>query len=281
MYGTQPPPHFALPYRPTSSHSLSRKTVLQRPSFRSTDPPAGRPPRAAYYDGAGAGAGTGGNAFINGGAGSVGGYKETPATQPSPFKRGPASTNAFLSGTGGGSDLGGGYGGARYNSQVGAAGSQQQQQQQQSFSFNGGFSSEVALVPVEANGGANRGRNVMDDDDGDDDDMPTRSLVDDPDVHDDGPSAAAAAAGAAGGLRYRPGRGGGEGSRTGHGGGGGASAGGGVGGFNAEPDALRATWVVVWGVPPDMANEVLTRFLQFGHVEEQRGQPGSNWLYMK
>ncbi|CAM9225988.1 unnamed protein product, partial [Scytosiphon promiscuus] len=43
----------------------------------------------------------------------------------------------------------------------------------------------------------------------------------------------------------------------------------------------RATWVVVWGVPLGKGNEVLTRFLNFGDVEEQRGHPGSNWLYLK
>ncbi|CAM9166376.1 unnamed protein product [Pylaiella littoralis] len=259
-----------------------------RSSFLSADPPVGRPPRAAYYDGTTrASAGVGENIFMSGagggigiGVGGAGGYNQTPAAQPSPFQRGPASANAFVSGSGSGSGLGPGYGSssARYSSQVGAAAAGGQPQQ--AFSSSGGsFSSAVALVPVEADGGAGRGRNVMDDDD-DDDDMPTRSLVDDPDSRDDGATAAAeaAAAAAAEGLRHRRARRG-DGSRTDHGGGG--SAGVLVGGVNVEPDAQRATWVVVWGVPPEMAREVLTRFLRFGHVEEQRGQSGSNWIYLK
>lgn len=194
--------------------------------------------------------------------------------QPSPFARGPTPTNAFFSAATGGlsSAPGSAYGSARYRQVSPATGPRPTAPHQQGFSPDAGFGSgsEVALVPVEASGGDGRGRNVMDDDD-DDDDMPTRSLADDPDVRDDGASAAA-------GLRYRRGGGGGGGERGRVGGGSGGIIG---GGFGERPNTQRATWVVVWGVPPGTANEVLTRFLQFGHVEEQRGQPGSNWLYLK
>ena len=114
-----------------------------------------------------------------------------------------------------------------------------------------GYRGEVALVPVESNSASR----LMGDDD--DDDMPTRSLADIHDVRDDVIGV--------GGLRQR------------RGGGGGRVA----GAVNAEPDEQRATWVVVWGVPPGKSNDVLTCFLQFGHIEEQRGQPDSNWLYFK
>lgn len=241
--------------------------MYQRASFRPADPPSGLPPRAAYYDGgAGAvggsssGAGAGGNAFGNGGGfgGGAGGYSQAPAAQPSPFARGPAPTNAFFSAANGSA---GGYRQAGPATGPGPAG------HQQGFGPDAGFGSEVALVPAEANGDG-RGRNVMDDadDDDDDDDMPpTRSLADGDHLDAGGDGASAAE-----GLRYR------------RGGGGGGREGTLVGGFSAErPDTQRATWVVVWGVPPGAANEVLTRFLIFGQVEEQRGQPGSNWLYLK
>lgn len=257
----------------------------QRPTLRSTDPPSGLPPRAAYYDGSGGGAGGGGgsaSAFRNGGygggPGAGGGYSQTPTAQASPFARGPIPTNAFFAAATGGlsSAPGSAYGSSRYR-QVSPATGPRPTAHQQGFSpdVGGGYgsSSEVALVPLEASG-VGRGRNVMDDDD-DDDDMPTRSLADDPEIRDDGASAAAE------GLRYRRGGGGsvGDGRGLRVGGGSGGILG---GGFGAErPDTQRATWVVVWGVPPGSANEVLTRFLQFGHVEEQRGQPGSNWLYLK
>lgn len=172
--------------------------------------------------------------------------------------------NASFSAAGGGSGPGPGYGAGGYNNP-----GQTAQQQQQQHGFGGarvGFSSEVALVPVEASGNS-RGRNVMDDDD-DDDDIPTRSLADGPDDVRDG------------GVLF----GGGEGLRSRRGGGGDDRMGGGgagIGGFNAAPDTQRATWVVVWGVPPGKSNQVLIRFLQFGDVVEQRGQPGSNWLYFK
>ncbi|CAM9263741.1 unnamed protein product [Laminaria digitata] len=115
---------------------------------------------------------------------------------------------------------------------------------------NMGYGGEVALVPVDSNGSSR----LMGDDD--DDDMPTRSLADSHDVRDDLLGK--------GGLRQR---------RGGHGGA--------VGAVNAEPDEQRATWVVVWGVPPGKSNDVLSSFLQFGHIEEQRGAPDSNWLYFK
>lgn len=173
--------------------------------------------------------------------------------------------NASFSAADGGSAPGPGYGAGGYSNPGQTA---QQQQQQHGFGARVGFSSEAALVPVEASGNS-RGRNVMDDDD--DDDIPTRSLADDPDDVRDG------------GVLF----GGGEGLRSRRGGGGGGSGddrmggGGGIGGFNAAPDTQRATWVVVWGVPPGKSNQVLIRFLQFGDVVEQRGQPGSNWLYFK
>lgn len=50
---------------------------------------------------------------------------------------------------------------------------------------------------------------------------------------------------------------------------------------NAVPDAQRETWVVVWGVPPGMSGDVLSCFLNFGHIEETRGHPDSNWVYLK
>eukprot|EP00903_Cladosiphon_okamuranus_P017556 g16170.t1 len=254
----------------------------KRPSFRSTEVPSGLPPRAAYYDGSGGGGGGGGgsaSAFRNGGygnGGAQGGYSQIPTLQASPFARGPTPTNAFFSGAGGGlsSAPGSVYGSARYSQVSPATGPRPTAHQQGCSPDVGGFgrsSGEVALVPVESGGGE---RNVMDDDD--DDDMPTRSLADLLDIRDDGDNAAAE------GLRYRRGGavGGGRGLRVG--GGSGDILRGGGGGIRAErPDTQRATWVVVWGVPPGSATEVLTRFLQFGHVEEQRGQPGSNWLYLK
>ena len=115
----------------------------------------------------------------------------------------------------------------------------------------GGYGGEVALVPVDSNGSSR----LMGDDD--DDDMPTRSLADSHDVRDDMMGA--------GGLRQR--RGGGHGRVA--------------GAVNALPDEQRATWVVVWGVPAGKSDDVLTSFLQFGHIEEQRGAPDSNWLYFK
>lgn len=283
-----PPP----PPLPTSLCS-PRKRCSQRPSFRSTDGPSGLPPRAAYYDGSGGGGGGSGggggggcgsaSAFRNGGYGGVGGagggYSQTLTLQASPFARGPTPTNAFFSAATGGlsSAPGSAYGSASYRQVSPATGPRPTAHQQGVSPDVGGFgrsSSEVALVPVEAGGGE---RNVMDDvDDDDDDDMPTRSLADLPDIRDDGDSAAAE------GLRYRRGGGGGggDGRRLRVGGGSGGILGGGA--FRAErPDTQRATWVVVWGVPLGSANEVLTRFLQFGHVEEQRGQPDSNWLYLK
>ncbi|CAB1116319.1 unnamed protein product [Ectocarpus sp. CCAP 1310/34] len=233
----------------------------KRQNFRSTDPPTGVPPRGAYIDATagGGGGGGGGNAFRSGGAGA-GGYGQTPASaQPSPFARGPM--NASSSVAGGGSAPGPGYGAGGYSD----PGQTAQQQQQHGFGARVGFSSDVAFVPVEASGNS-RGQNVMDDDD-DDDDIPTRSLADDPDDVRDG------------GVLF----GGGEGLRSRRGGGGDdrMGGGGGFGGFNAAPDTQRATWVVVWGVPPGKSNQVLIRFLQFGDVVEQRGQPGSNWLYLK
>lgn len=210
------------------------------------------------------------------GGGGGGGYN---GTAPGSSYAAPTPTNAFFSTTAGGGDGGVGsaprssYGGARYTQVSPATGprpqqEQQQQQQQQGVSPGVGSSSEVALVPVEASG---NGRGVTMDDD-DDDDMPTRSLADDPDVvRDSGFS------GATEGIRYRGGGAGGGGSGRVSVGGEGA-----VGGFsNAEPDTERTTWVVVWGVPPGKGSEVLTRFLQFGDVEEQRGHAGSNWLYLK
>ncbi|CAM9524118.1 unnamed protein product [Ectocarpus sp. 4 AP-2014] len=236
----------------------------KRQSFRSTDPPTGVPPRGAYHD-ATAGGGGGGNAFRNGGAGA-GGYGQTPAAaQPSPFARGPM--NPSFSAAGGGSVPGPGYGAGGY-SNPGQTAQQQQQQQQHGFGARVGFSSEVALVPVEASGNS-RGRNVMDDDD--DDDIPTRSLADEPDDVRDGE----VLFGGGEGLRSRRGGGGGGGGDDRMGGGGG------IGGFNTASDTQRATWVVVWGAPPGKSNQVLIRFLQFGDVVEQRGQPGSNWLYFK
>ena len=114
--------------------------------------------------------------------------------------------------------------------------------------------SSRALVPVDSSGG------VMDKDD--DDGMPTRSLAD-ADNYSTGGIASE-------GMRHRRG---GE-SRV---------VGGGEPGLErvAGSDLQKATWITVWGVPPGMANDVLTRFLQFGHIEEQRGMPGSNWLYLK
>lgn len=251
----------------------------QRPSLRSTETPSGLPPRSAYYDGSGSvggggggsagGSAGGGNAFRNSGfgggsAGGAGGYGQTPTVQPSPFARGTTPTNALFSApTGGlGGAPGSAYGvSARYRQVSPATGPRPTTTaHQQGFSPDVGYGSEVALVPVEANGDG-RGRSVMDDDD--DDVIPTRSLADEPDGRDNGTSAVE-------GLRCR---------RGGGGGGGGGILG---GGFSAErPDTQRATWIVVWGVPPGTADDVLTRFLQFGHVEEQRGQPGSNWLYLK
>ncbi|CAM9208721.1 unnamed protein product, partial [Ectocarpus fasciculatus] len=240
-------------------------------SFRPTDPPAGVAPRGAYHDAtAGGGGGVGGNAFRNNGAGA-GGYGQTPAAaQPSPFARGPSPMNASFSGAGGGSAAGPGYSAGGYND-PGQTAPPPQQQQQHGFGPRVGFSSEVALVPVEASGNS-RGRNVMDDDD--DDDIPTRSLADVPDDVRDG----GVLFGGGEGLRSRRAGGGGR------GGGGGDRMGGGldgIGGYNAAPDTQRATWVVVWGVPPGKSNQVLIRFLQFGDVVEQRGHPGSNWLYFK
>ncbi|CAM9123821.1 unnamed protein product [Sphacelaria rigidula] len=117
-------------------------------------------------------------------------------------------------------------------------------------------SSEVALVPIDAAG--SRGGDAMDEDD----DLPTRSLVDtDP---------ADVAGQLAGGIRQRRG---GESQE--------AARNGGRFGSRIDPDAKRDTWVVVWGVPPGKSNDVLSCFSQFGHVEEQRGVPDSNWLYLK
>lgn len=116
--------------------------------------------------------------------------------------------------------------------------------------------SEVALVPIDAAG--SRGGDAMDEDD----DLPTRSLVDtDP---------AEVADQLAGGIRQRRG---GESQE--------AARNGGRFGSRIDPDAKRDTWVVVWGVPPGKSNDVLSSFSQFGHVEEQRGVPDSNWLYLK
>ncbi|CAM9538720.1 unnamed protein product [Ectocarpus fasciculatus] len=184
-------------------------------SFRPTDPPAGVAPRGAYHDAtAGGGGGVGGNAFRNNGAGA-GGYGQTPAAaQPSPFARGPSPMNASFSGAGGGSAAGPGYSAGGYND-PGQTAPPPQQQQQHGFGPRVGFSSEVALVPVEASGNS-RGRNVMDDDD--DDDIPTRSLADVPDDVRDG----GVLFGGGEGLRSR---------RAGGGGGGGAAATGWVAGL--------------------------------------------------
>lgn len=131
------------------------------------------------------------------------------------------------------------------------------------YSSSLGTGNEVALVPVDSNGG-NRGRSVMDDDD-DDDFMPTRSLAD---------MSAARESGDVGGEGLRHRRSGGE-VRMG-----GLGVGQGFG-RETEPDLQRATWIVVWGVPPGKINDTLACFLRFGHIEEQRGAPGSNWLYFK
>ncbi|CAM9326133.1 unnamed protein product, partial [Hapterophycus canaliculatus] len=249
--------------------------ATKRQSLRSTEPPTGLPPRAAYHDGTGS---AGGNAFASGGPGGgwggAGGYSQTPrVAQPSPFARGRTPTNAFFSAAGGhnGTAPGSSYAAPTPTNAPATGPRPQQEQEQQGVSPGMASSSEVALVPVEASG---NGRGVAMDDD-DDDDMPTRSLADDPDVVSDSGFSATE------GIRYRRG-GTGAGAR----GPGRVSAGGGAvvgdGAFsNAEPDTERATWVVVWGVPPGKANEVLTRFLQFGDVEEQRGHQGSNWLYLK
>lgn len=118
-----------------------------------------------------------------------------------------------------------------------------------------GYGGEVALVPVDSTSSSR----LMGDDD--DDDMPTRSLADSVshDVRDDVMGR--------GGLRQRRGGGGGHGRAA--------------GAVNAEPEEQRATWVVVWGVPSGKSNDVLSSFLQFGQIEEQRGAPDSNWLYFK
>lgn len=127
------------------------------------------------------------------------------------------------------------------------------------YSSKVSFGGSVALVPVDTNSnGDSRGRSVADDED---DDMPTRSLADTAHASDGGVRAE--------GLRHRRGEG---------------RVGGDVNtvfGGREEPVSQRVTWVVVWGVPPGRADDVLTSFLQFGHIEEQRGKPDSNWLYLK
>lgn len=163
-------------------------------------------------------------------------------------------------GGGGGGGAGPAYGGRGYGGQAVNGAGAGRAEHNPSAAWNGG---EAALVPVDANGGSRTGQTSMLDDD-DDDFMPTRSLADN-DVGDGG-------AGAGAGLRQR------------RGGDGRAGGSGGVDhafGRQAEPDVQRATWVVVWGVPQEKATDVLTRFLQFGHIEEQRGHPDSNWLYFK
>lgn len=117
---------------------------------------------------------------------------------------------------------------------------------------------DLALVPTDSNGGSH-GRIMMDDDD----DLPTRSLA-----YADNFTAGGGIA--SGGLRHRRA---GEGMAV--------SVGEAGLGRVIEPDVQRATWVVVWGAPAGKANEVLTRFLQFGRIEEKRAMPGSNWLYFK
>lgn len=233
-----------MPHNVAAPHAAPRQ---QRATFRSSDSPSGQPARAVYYDG------TGLNTFRTGG-GDVG-YEQSSGAQASPFERRPSLPNGFIS-TGGvtmggaGAAYGGAYGQA--NPVMGVT---------LDSSSNVGFGNEVALVPVESNG-SSRGQDVMDDNEDDDDYMPTRSLADNSDVGDSGVRA--------GGLRNRRG---GDGRL-----GGGVDAG---FGRRTEPDAQRATWVVVWGVPPGKSSEVLTCFLQFGHIEEQRGKPNSNWLYFK
>lgn len=266
---TAPPPYppplsFANIYPARSllfigSRVPSSWTHQRATSFRSSDPPPGQPPRAAYYD-------TGLNTFRNGAAGgSGGGYNQSATAQPSPFAGQPAEQNGFMAtaGIGGGGGRGGAtsggagtaYGGRGYGGQSmnGAGGGRTE------YNANAAWnSSEAALVPVDSNGSSRVGQSSMLDDD-DDDFMPTRSLADN-DVGD----------GAGAGLRQR--RGGGD--RAGSGADQGFAR-------QAEPDVQRATWVVVWGVPKGKETDVLTRFLQFGHVEEQRGLPDSNWLYFK
>lgn len=111
-------------------------------------------------------------------------------------------------------------------------------------------------MPVDASG--TQGPDDMDDDE----DLPTRSLVD-TDADDGGVGLNV------GGIRQR------------RGGNSQVSVVGGGYGSRAEPDATRDTWVVVWGVPPGKSNDVLSCFLQFGHIEEQRGVPDTNWVYFK
>lgn len=121
-----------------------------------------------------------------------------------------------------------------------------------------GTTTDLALVPTDSNGGSH-GRNMMDDDD----DLPTRSLA-------YANNFSAGGGTSSGGLRHRRA---GEGRAV--------SVGEPGLGRVIEPDVQRATWVVVWGAPAGKANEVLTRFLQFGRIEEKRAMPGSNWLYFK
>lgn len=182
------------------------------------------------------------------GGGGVGGYNQNPTAQASPFARRPVQSNGSVSA--GGSAVGAASAAATGWS-YGRVSPPADGRQDASATM--GFGGEVALVPVDANG-SSHGRSVMYEDD--DDEMPTRSLADSHDVHDDGVGGR--------GLRQRRG---GDGRTSGI--------------VNEEPDAQRATWVVVWGVPPGKANDVLTCFLQFGHIEEQRGKHDSNWLYFK
>ncbi|CAM9466884.1 unnamed protein product [Discosporangium mesarthrocarpum] len=52
-------------------------------------------------------------------------------------------------------------------------------------------------------------------------------------------------------------------------------------GTSQVEDMSRSTWVVVWGVPEGAANDVFLMFQRFGDIVEQRGMPGSNWLYLR
>lgn len=225
--------------------AYSTQSCLQRGSARSSEPPPGQPSHNPYYDGGVSGLGT---------SSGVGGYNQQSAVRPSPFARGPFvdQNNGFA---GAAPSLvvppgGGGYGAAggpgHGNSTYAPSGA-----------WSGeAASSEVALVPIDAAG--SRGGDAMEEDD----DLPTRSLVD-TDTNDvAGP----------GGSHLRQRRG--ADSRV-------AGVDEGRYGSRADPDASRDTWVMVWGVPEGKSNDVLSCFLQFGQVEEQRGVQGSNWMYLK
>lgn len=114
-------------------------------------------------------------------------------------------------------------------------------------------------------GGSGRGfggadvRDAMDEDD----DLPTRSLVDDDSV---------AGAGFPGGDGLRNRR-----PRCDPA----ADRGVDIGSGASRPDIERDTWVVVWGVPPGKSTDAVSCFLEFGHIQEQRGHDDSNWLFLR